>query len=405
MDGFVWWHYVAIYAVLAMFYGWGVLCAGWGTGQQHSRSHRPVALFMSRAAVVLPVGIYCGCCGALGASTALVLYIVPAQLIVFKGGYSAYGRNYHDIFGRGWFAMFYVSAVIVSVLLWFSRDEALISSGNYQLCIAFGVLIVISAILTNQTNIDSCTHQRDAGKMALPVGLRAYNTKLCAAVTLLIVSLFLFAPPVAKFIAKVLKNIAAWLLSLVRGADHSASGKDILSGAENGSGIAFSDGGIIFDVLYLVLGAAIVFLVIKYHRQIMEFMRETFAFLFSERGEHSDLGYHDEFIGIPDERLTLNSRRKLENQLYKKYIRENDPVIRYRIGYRIMLLRLCDTPFAVLASDNTDIHAVKGENGLRSEKVRSIVSTYNKVRYGGYIPTKDEIHFEAGFINEIRRKI
>ena len=70
-----------------------------------------------------------------------------------------------------------------------------------------------------------------------------------------------------------------------------------------------------------------------------------------------------------------------------------------------MLLRLSDTPFAVVATDNTDIHRHKGENALRTEKVRSVVEIYNKVRYGGYVPTEEQLGFEESFIDEIRRRL
>lgn len=404
-ERFVWWHYITFYAVFAVFFAWGMLCASWGTNPTHSRSFRPKALFISRAAFVLPTIVFFIVCGALELSSGLFVYILPAALIAYKGGYSAAGKDYSEIFGQGWFALFFVAAVISGGLLWFTHDESVMSAGGLQLCIAFGLLIVISAILTNQTNIDICTHQRDSGKMALPKGLRAYNTKLCVGVSIVTVGLFLLAPAFARFAARVIKRFIALMLSLIRGREYSPTEDDILSSTE-GSTIDYNvSDNALMDLLYVVVIAVLVFLAVKYRRQIGDFFRDMFSFMFKERDSGSDYAYYDEVSEISEMTYSPRSRRKLEQQLYKEFVKETDCVKKYRVGYRLMLLRLADTPFAAVTTDNTDIHRIKGENGLRTEKVRSIVSTYNKVRYSNYTPTMAEMTFAEKFIEDIRRHI
>ncbi len=403
-EAYVLWHYPVLYTVLAVFFFWGMLCAAFGTSQRHSRSFRPVALFLSRAAVVLPVTVFLTIAVAFELSSGLLLYILPASFIMFRGGYKSYDRDYSDIFGRGWFALFFVAAVISSFILWFTQNEEIMSAGTFQLCAAFGLLIVIAAILTNQTNIDTCTHQRDSGKMVLPVGLRSYNTKLCAAVAAVTVCLFLFAKPVAAFVVRVIKTVLGWIFALIRGFEYNPSDEDLLMSPDNsGMMIGEENSNAFMDVLYFVFAIGIVLLIIKYRNQIAEFLRDTFSFLFKEREEADSAAYSDETSEIPDTARSFRSRRRLQQLQYKDFSRETDPVKKYRIGYRLMLLMLEDTPFAAVPTDNTDIHRVKGESGLHTEKVRSIISVYNKVRYADYVPTAEEIAFAVGFIEEIRR--
>ena len=68
-----------------------------------------------------------------------------------------------------------------------------------------------------------------------------------------------------------------------------------------------------------------------------------------------------------------------------------------------MLLRLSDTAFPPVETDHTSDHRIKGENGLRSEKIDRIVKTYNEVRYNELMPSQEDIAFEEIFIDEIRR--
>ncbi len=404
-DEYIWWHYLTLYAVYAMFFLWGRLCSLWAAAANHSRAFRPKALFLSRAAVILPTLLFLLVCGWLELSSGLFIYALPAALIAFKGGHSTARRDYTDVFGRGWFALFFVTAVVASILLWFSHDEKIMSSGNFQLCAAFGMLIVVSAILTNQTNIDTCTHQRDANRVALPRGVRAYNLKLCSLIAVITVGLFLFTPPLARFVANLLKGLMAIALSLIQASNYQPAVDDMISDADgNGMGINSADN-TIMDLIYVIAASVLVYVIVRYRRQIADFFRDTFAFLFKDNSTYSDVAYSDEFSDIQDVSHSSYLSRKLENHLYKSFSRESDSSRKYRIGYRLMLLRLADTPFAAVASDNTDVHRKKGENGLRNEKVSNIVDVYNKVRYNSYTPTVEEINFAETFIDEIRRKI
>ena len=403
-DVYIWWHYLAIYAVFGAFYGIGRLCGAWAVSPRHSRSFRPKAIFLSKAALTLPILVFFIVCMALELSTGLYIYVLPAAIIMFHGGYSTVNKEYTDIFGRGWFALYFVAAVIVSVILWFTHDKQLMDIGNFQLCLGFGLLIILSAVLTNQTNIDSCTHQRDSNKMSLPKGLRGYNTKLVAAVTAVTVALFLFTKPLATLLITGMKQLIRGFMWLMTRNGEFEPTDDLVFGGEGEGNLTVGEADNSFaEATTILIVLALLAIVFVFRKQLAEFFREIFAPLFRLQEPTETLAYTDEVTELPEAYRAPLSRRKREQQLYRQFRKETDSVKKYRIGYKLMLLRLQDTPFATVPTDNTDIHRVKGENGLRNERVQQIVSIYNDVRYKGRVPSAEEMALAEAFIEEIRR--
>lgn len=403
-DEYIWWHYFAIYAVFGVFYGIGRLCGAWAVSPQHSRSFRPKAIFLSKAAAAIPTMIFFFVCMALELSTVLYIYVLPAAIIMFHGGYTTVKKEYTDIFGRGWFALYFVAAVITGVILWFTHEQHIMDVGNFQLCLGFGVLIILSAVLTNQTNIDSCTHQRDSNKMALPKGLRSYNTKLVAAVTAVTVALFLFTKPLATLLFTGIKQLIRGFMWLMTRKGEFEPTDDLVFGGEGEGEITVGEADNSFaEATTILIVLALLAIIFVFRKQLAEFFRELIAPLFRLQEQTETLAYTDEVTEMPEAFRSPLSRWKKEQQLYKQFRKETDAVRKYRIGYKLMLMRLQDTPFATVPTDNTDIHRVKGENGLRSDRVQQIVTIYNDVRYKGRVPSDEEMALAEAFIEEIRR--
>ena len=400
---YVWWHYIAFFLVYAVFYAWGKLCASWALNPGHSRTFKPKAIFLSRAAVIVPIIAYVLVCATFEFSSALYLYALPAAIIMFSGGHRTAGKEYSDIFTRGWFALFFVSAVISSVIIWFTKKEELTVWGNFQLCFAFGLLIVISAVLTNQTNIDTCTHQRDSQRASLPKGLRGYNSGLVMGVAGATVALCLFAIPMAQFFVFLIKTAIGWIIELIRSLspDYELN-YDIDSEGGSGLNVNINDNSAA-EIISALLFVSLIVVIIVFRKKIAAFFRDMIAPLFRMKEESDNAGYYDEVSEIEGFARSGISRRKRQQMMYKDFRKEKDKVTKYRLGYNYMLLLLKDTAFAPVYTDNTDIHRYKGENGLHNDDVKEIVSVYNKVRYGGYVPTDDDIAFAEEFIEKIRR--
>ena len=400
---YTWWHYPALYGCCALFYAWGRLCAMWALSGKHSRSFRPKAIFISRAAMIVPLLCFIIVCASFDLSTGLYIYALPAALIMFHGGYSSKGKDYADVFTRGWFALYFVAALVAMAIVWFTKDESVVSSGSYQLCFAFGGLIIIAAVLTNQTNIDICTHQRDSGRTVLPHGLRSYNSFLVAAVVSVTVALFLFARPCAELIYSAVRQLIALILYLLQNREVQSPENSLDYGPSGGHFAVDAGDNALGSLTTVLLFIGIIVLIIVFRKQIIAFLRDLIAPLFKVNDTQTEVGYKDEISDISDRSRIYSSRRKREQTLYKMYCREEEPTKKYRLGYKLMLLRLSDTAFPPVETDHTSDHRIKVENGLRSDKVDHIVKIYNEVRYNELIPSHEEITFEEKFIDEIRR--
>lgn len=401
--GFTWWHYPVLYVVFAVFYICGRACALWALDGNHSRSFRPKAFFLSRAAFCVPTAVYIIVCAVFELSTCLYMYALPAALIMYYAGYTSAKKNYSDVFTRGWFALYFVSALIFTLLMYFIKDEEITRVAGVQMCVGLGVMIVLAAILTNQTNIDLCTRQRDSGRVALPRGLRRYNCLLSAAISVAAVALLLLAAPLAELLSSGLLALLKLILSLFQNIEYDEAEDEILSTPDGGGQFWGGTGtSALAVILQTLLYVGIFVVIIAFRKQIAAFFRELIAPLFKVREEQPSLAYTDEFSELPE--LTRSgSHRKREQQLYKLYRKEHDPVLRYRLGYRFILTRLCLTQYPPVPADFTDIHRIKCERGFHSEDIGKIFDVYNDVRYGGRTPTNEELGFEESFIEEIRR--
>lgn len=399
---FTWWHFLLLYAAFAAFYGCGRLAAAWALGRSHKREYRALVAFFSKLAIALPIAAFIMVCAAAGFSTALYLYALPAAVVMYYGGYISYGKEYSDIFTRGWFALYFVLAIIAAVIVGLTRNAELTSAADLQLCGGFGVLIVISAILTNQTNIDICTHQRDAGRSVLPRGLRRYNCLLSAAVAAAVCALLLLAVPLGQLFGSALKQLITLIVRFLQGLGNGSEATDAALSGTDSAGIPMDiTDNSIADALSVLMFVGIAVLLFALRKHIADLFRQLFAPLFRNKITEEASAYTDELSEVAAG--SDIPRRKRAQQLYKLYRKETDPAAKYRLGYRFMLLRLSFTQYPPCPADNTYIHREKGEIGLQTDKMQRIVEIYNRLRYGGQIPTEDEIRFEEAFIEEIRR--
>ena len=391
---FVWWHYAAMYGVIGAFYCFGRLLGSWAFGGGFSGKVKPVVMFIARTGFVLPAVLFCIVCVAADLHTGLYLYLLPGCIAAYYGGYLSTGKGYSDIFTRGWFGAYFVAAIIAALLLGFTRDKALVSSGMIQLCASFGVMIIASAILTNQTNIDVQTRQRGGGRAVLPKGTRSYNAWLIGAVGALVVGLCLFTKPVAEGIMYLIKLLLKWLLSLAHSGDEPEP-EDVISDENNGGAIDYPVGdNILAQLLWYLFLAAGVFLAIKFRRQIWGLIKEVFSPLFKVPVLEEQAPFVDEFSASADTRASSKELRRNERELLKRYRRETDPVLKYRAGYELFLIRLGGSAFPRLPTDTTTAHNIKGDKAFSARlpgRLAGMVSVYDRVRYGGEVPDGEEL--------------
>ena len=403
---FVWWHYFAMYAVIALFYISGRALGQWSSRAGLSRKAKPWAMFLARTGFILPGALFCVVGGLCGLHAGVFLYLLPGCVAGYFGGYLSAGKGYSDIFTRGWFAVYFVLAVVAAFLLNFTHDEAVINSGMTQLSASFIILIAGAAVLTNQTNIDMQTRQRAGGKAVLPAGVRSYNAKLIAGAAGLIAALCLFARPIAGGIFSLLKMLIQWLISLLN-RNSADDPQDGFMDENTADDFDFPvNENPLFQLLIYVLIGVLIFLAIRFRRQIWAFIKELFQPLFRLPVQESQQPFIDEFSDSTQRGISGREQRRTERGLVRRYRRESDPALKFRAGYELYLVRLGASAFPHLPTDTTTVHSDKGERAfgerLENGEVSRMVRTYDRVRYGGETPDNEDLAELDRILTEIK---
>lgn len=401
-EKYTWWHYFALFAVYAAFMLCGRLCGAWAQHLGSTAKQRAWAVFGSRMAVIVPSAAFIIVCVCLRLPTSLYFYAFPAAVLIYFGGRRSAGLQYSDIMTRGWFAVYFTAAVITSFILWLTKNEELRSAGMTQLCVMFGILIVVSAVLANQTNIDTRAQQRASGRNVIPKGLRGYNAALIAAVCAAAVGLFLFAKPVAQLamdgVYAIVRGIVALLQKDQAGPEEFQPDETLPE--EGQLAIEYGSNSFMSGLSFLLfLGVAAV--IIHFRKQIIDLLKGLIAPLFRENDKPESLSFADEFSDSVSVRRTKRDIRRTEQNLLKAYRKEQDPTEKYRKGYLLFLMRLDRTAFAHLPSDTTTVHGKKGAMAFRREDIDAMVEEYNNVRYGGKIPDEKQITEQEMLLNEL----
>ncbi|MGN1341067.1 MAG: hypothetical protein ACI4WS_12305 [Oscillospiraceae bacterium] len=406
--GYTLWHYAVFYAAVAVFYLCGRLLGICAANRGLSRRARPWVMFLSRIGFIAPAVVFCVVCAVLELHSGLYIYLLPGCVAGYFGGYLSTGREYSDIFTRGWFAAYFVAAILAAGLLSFTRDKALSSAGMTQLCVGFGVIIVLAAVLTNQTNIDMQTRQRAGGRAVLPKGTRSYNALLIAGAGALVVGLFLLTGPVTRILMDGIKALLRWLLSLLR----QDEAEDLVDGEmqenTNSEMQYYENDNPFADLLMLVFWAVILFLAVKFRRQIWNFFKEIFQPLFKVPQDEEQAPFVDELSASGVTMQSEREQRRSERELYRRYRRETDPVLKYRQGYELFLANLKRTPFSQLATDTTTVHSDKGDKAFSTrvseQELDGMIKVYDRVRYGGEVPQPQELEALDRIIEAINGK-
>lgn len=404
------WLYLAAYAVWAAFYAMGRLSGKLAheleLSGRPSKKAQPVVLFLSRIAVIIPVGIFIVVVLAAKLTSMTFFYVLPAGIIAYFGAHGCTGKGYSDVFSRGWFALYFIAAVIAAIMLWATHEEELAAVGIFQLCAGFALITLLSALLANQTNIDVCTKQRAGGKSVLPGGLRRYNAVLITVICSATIGLFLFARPLAELVKLLISLVGRGVLfifeslsSCVRtvpgdGVSDPASGNIVQI-------VPSEPASILANIFFVLLMFGLVLLVIRLRKQIWSAIKYIFEPLFRKNREPSNIPFYDEFLVSDAKKLSPRVRRRAERELIKQYRRETDPSRKYRLGYALFLIRLGKTNRPPMPVDTTTIHREKGEGAFETD-LGELSGVYNRVRYGEAAPTAEELARQEQLLAELK---
>ena len=411
LEKLVVWHFLAIYAVWIVF-----RVAGWFIGMavnslQMRRIPKrivPLTNFLSRIGFVVPTAAFIALSVWLKSDFSVYFYILPACIIIYFGGNLSVGRSYSDIFSRSWFLLDMLSSIAAMIGISLSEETVVTSAAGYMLCVGFAEVTLLSAVLANQTNIDTRTSQRDAGKAVLPEGLRRYNAFLVIGIVTLTLGLFVFAKPLAALLRRIVGAIitavlylidqAARLLSRLLDAETDIPNENV----DTATSVVELDSGVkLGNIIFAVVLIAVIVLMILFRKQIFNAIKGLFEPLFRSRDKTFDKPFADEITSSDAKLNSLRAQRKAERDLERQYARETSPERKYRLGYALFLARLRRTEQPPAPSDTTDVHREKGERAF-GEDLRVFSEAYNKVRYADLPPTAEELAAEDELLRRIK---
>lgn len=408
LEKFTAWHFFAIYAVWIVFWAFGLLIGKLINRLKSGRLPKilvPVMNFLSKTGFAFPTAAFIALCVWLKLGAAVCFYVLPAGVIIYFGGNLSVERSYSDIFSKVWFVLYMVSAILSMLMISTVKNPEISSDGGYMLCVGFAVVILLSAVLANQTNIDTQTKQRDSGRAVLPNGLRRYNALIVIGIFALTFGLFVFAKPIANLLKTIITTVVAACLNLFEHLSScvpQADDTDIPVGSDDGFVVQDPNGGADFgNILFAVLLIAAIVAVIVFRKQILAGIKNLLAPLFRSREKSLGTPFADEITSSDAKTPTRKAQKKAARDLARQYARETSPKRKYRLGYALFLARLRLTEHPPTPSDTTDVHREKGETAF-GEDLREFSETYNKVRYADLPPTAEELTAENELLQRIK---
>lgn len=406
------WHFLAIYAVWTAFRAAGVLFGKLAERitmrQRFPKRFVPIMNFLSKMGFILPTAAFIAAGVFLKAPDAAYFYILTAAVVIYFGGIFGIGKSYGAIFSFGWFMLYLIMGTFVAVAFGMSENRELAERGSFMLCAVFALVILLYAVLANQSNIDKCTNQRDRGRAVLPRGLRGYNALLGGGIFAAALGLFVFAKPLGRLIGAFF-GLLVWaflsILSLLSGC--AAFYKEETPPAVEKTDVTDTvpvgiERGTAGDIVTTLIVLMLIVLAVVFRRQIWNAVKSLLAPLFRERDKTNDIPFADEITESSEKReLTPRARRRAERELMRRYERERSPKRKYRLGYALYLMRLNRTDKPPKRYDTTDEHRAKGES-VFNEDLKEFSETYNRVRYAEQTPTPEELAAERELLKRLR---
>lgn len=400
--------FAVIFAVWAAFrligLGIGLLAEKLKSGRYSIKLH-PLINFLARFCCVIPTVALAVVSVLLKLHAAVYFYILPPSLAICFGGYLGAGRSYSDVFTKGWFAVYPIAAILASLMLTAPEISGSAPWAGQALCAGFAAEILIFVVIANQSNIDKCTKQRDAGKAALPHGLRRYNALLVIGIFAVSLGLFVFARPLGKMLINAIVAVVSAVMfvidrlgSLFVKTDESSP--TVGEGESRDPLFPGHYGGSFNDVLMTVTAIIVIVLAIAYRKPIMKALKSLFAAAFRNRDKGFDMPFADEITSSDAKALSPRAQRKAQRELARRYVRETKPALKYRLGYALFLARLRHTAAPPAPSDTTDIHREKGERVWEVD-LSGFSEAYDRVRYGDISPTPEELAAQAELLKRL----
>lgn len=373
------------------YYGTGTVIFGIGyAGAELTKAHRklriPVRIF---GILTFGAGFAALVIGG-DASTVFALGVCSV-FAFFVGERSGY-KNFADMFPLTAFAVYIVLTIGCYIFVRVTAPEEINTAASDIVSASFAAEFAAAALLINQSGIFDRANMRKETKTSLPKGLTGYNAALILGFTVTGLVLCLFRSQIAWLLEQagiILIRAIVALVSLFR-----AERMEIQPGEEGAVGngwAAMSEESYLLEALGIV---ALIAFVIVFRKRIYEAIKGFFERLGALIGGKLEESAKPEFKDVFENYTTRGSRREQGENVYavrRKYKAENDPVKKYRLGYRVLLYRIKSVNQRLSPADTTSVQAERGADFFGRDALSSVVGTYEAVRYGSFSPAPQNL--------------
>ncbi len=410
MGGWTAWHFAAVYGAWAAFLAFGVLIGTLINRAKNStklpKNLEPLWNFLLKIGFFVPTAVFIAAGVTLKLNPAIYPLILSAGIIAYLCAATTAGRSCFEIFTSFQFVLYLIAALIAVTSISLAKKSELMSLGSYMLCAGFAVIVLLTAIIFNQKNIDLCTRRRGNGKAVLPEGLRRYNALLVTGIFAVTLGLFVFAKPLSEMIKLLIFAVVrAWVFitekisSCTPVPDMSETPSD--DDAENTALMphgGLENSGNVITVLGLIM---LIIFAIAFRKHIVRAVKHLLTPLFKSRKHPWSMPFYDEITTSDTKTHTPRSLRKAERELFRRYSRERSPERKFRLGYALFLAKLRRTKRPPEVSDTVSAHREKGESEFRRE-LGGFSEAYSRVRYADVPPTERELLEQSELLRKIK---
>lgn len=302
---------------------------------------------------------------------------------IFMLGRNAYKSEFFDVFTMPMLGIYLGTTVLIYLAYSGTAQGNNVHAGNNIMNVSILLLIIITAILINQSNLHDQLQQKKYQKTLLPSRFSTSNILTTFLFIILVIFLFSFLGIIIDFLNSLFSFIIAGIAAIIENiggktGEVQYSGNDFVIPDVLVSNSKF---GFVIVVLITIAIAITVFIVFR--RQIVDafkgLLERIILFLTGRNYEQKKCNtFIDHYEIIVDKHRT---RKISKRSLMKQYRHEQDLNSKFRIGYRIMLWKMDKNNINISKADTAKNHCQKYSEHFNSN-VSEIKQVYEQIRYG-----------------------
>ncbi len=309
-------------------------------------------------------------------------------------GYKFYCKSFSDIYTAPWLAGYVVEFFICFFLYQSYSPDELVETGKNILIYSMLIEVLITAVLINQTNISVHTNRRKGTKAIVPKGLRVYNMGLIALISVIFAAIYTLRNQISYALYQIYRLIVWLILKLM--ASLSSDPVDVTFDGQAIADEAFTvnEGGEILNLIIKILFIGIVIsLLIIFRKNILSAIK-SLAARFNRKDKitaENEAAFTDCYENIVFDKKNKRAKNSLKAAV-KAYRREQNPEVKYRLGYRSFMIWMKMNNIPPNRSDTAYTHLKRSKDKITDGNTLSnIVEMYNLIRYSSAKPTDENL--------------